>query len=583
MSYFLERFQPLILVAIILVSGGLMFYAAWQDSATFDESAHIPAGYSYVKYFDYRLNHEHPPLVKILSGIPLLFMDLKFPTDDSDWTTAVNGQFSLGGKFFYEYGNDADAIIFWARVGPVLLTLALIFLVYIFGREIVGPAWAFLPAFLIAFSPTILAHGHFVTTDIGAAFGTVLAFYFFFKFLYNPSGKYIFGAGAAFGVAQLLKFSNLLLGPIFIILAFIFWLAGSKNFFMIFSRLFLVFVVGLIAIYFVYAPLVVNYPAEKQVKDIETVIGDFKPKIIPDSIMSMARNPVLRPLSQYMFGAVSVWQRARGGNSAFFLGELSSKGWWYYFPTVYLLKEPIPVLLLVLLGFLLAVKRCFLNFGTVWKRFADYVRLNYIEFSLAFFAVFYWLNSIVSPLNIGVRHILPTLPFIYLLATVSLQKWAASGRLKYPLIFALLFWFAVETAFVSPHYTSYFNWLVGGTKNGYLYVTDSNYDWGQDLKRLKKFADDNKIQKIAVDYFGGGSPKYYLGEKEENWWSARGNPKSQGIEWLAVSVNTLQGAFARLTPGFERKPEDEYRWLKELRDPHKPDARAGYSIFIYKL
>ena len=66
---------------ILVVAGSLLVYAASHDAAIFDESAHIPAGYSYVKYFDYRLNPEHPPLVKILAGLPLLFQKLNFPKD----------------------------------------------------------------------------------------------------------------------------------------------------------------------------------------------------------------------------------------------------------------------------------------------------------------------------------------------------------------------------------------------------------------------------------------------------------------------------------------------------------------------
>ncbi|MDP3956454.1 MAG: glycosyltransferase family 39 protein, partial [bacterium] len=207
-----------ILFLILVAAGSLLVYAASHDSAIFDESAHIPAGYSYVKYFDYRLNHEHPPLVKALSGIPLLFLDLKFPIDNSAWTTDVNGQWSVGGKFFYEYGNNAEQIIFWARIGPILLTLLLIFFLYIFARQFLGPVWALLPTLLFGLSPNVLAHGHLVTTDIGAAFGVIFSFYFFFRCLKEPTKINITLAGLAFGVAELLKFSNVLLAPIFIVL-----------------------------------------------------------------------------------------------------------------------------------------------------------------------------------------------------------------------------------------------------------------------------------------------------------------------------------------------------------------------------
>jgi hypothetical protein len=198
------------------------------------------------------------------------------------------------------------------------------------------------------------------------------------------------------------------------------------------------------------------------------------------------------------------------------------------------------------------------------------------------FVVIYWAYSIQSSLNIGVRHLLPTIPLVYILSAGAVKSWFSVNRTRAKSLFlgGLVVWFALETAFVSPHFLSYFNELSGGTKNGYRHVTDSNYDWGQDLKFLKKFIAENGINKIAVDYFGGGSPEYHLGKDvAEGWWSARGNPKDIGIEWLAVSANTLQGAQAKLAGNLTRKPEDEYSFLKGI----KPYARAGTSIFIYKF
>lgn len=219
----------------------------------------------------------------------------------------------------------------------------------------------------------------------------------------------------------------------------------------------------------------------------------------------------------------------------------------------------------------------------------------------------------MSPLNIGFRHLFPTLPFIYILTAGAIKRWVTklelpatnsflrfiwaaakaffSTSLKYVFLLALLLWFFVETAAASPYFLSYFNELGAGVMGGYRYVADSNYDWGQDLLRLKQFVDAHpEINKIGVDYFGGGNPKYYLGDKAENWWSARGNPANENIHWLAVSVNTLQGATESLVPGQQRNPEDEYRWLTELRPPKpglgnipEPDYRVGTSIFIYKL
>ena len=39
------------------------------ESATFDETAHLPAGYTYLDRFDFRLNPEHPPLFKAWAAL----------------------------------------------------------------------------------------------------------------------------------------------------------------------------------------------------------------------------------------------------------------------------------------------------------------------------------------------------------------------------------------------------------------------------------------------------------------------------------------------------------------------------------
>ena len=127
--------------------------------------------------------------------------------------------------------------------------------------------------------------------------------------------------------------------------------------------------------------------------------------------------------------------------------------------------------------------------------------------------------------------------------------------------------------------------------NGYHYVTDSNYDWGQDLLRLKAWvAAHPEVTKIAVDYFGGGNPSYELGAKEVNWYSAKGDPRAQDIHWLAVSINTLELATQPLGPGQSRNASDTYAWLTAIRPPAPgmgnvppPDFRIGTSIFVYHL
>src|SRR5579863_8822468 len=129
------------LVLICITSFGLMLYASHIDSAIDDELAHIPAGYGYVHNLDYRLNPEHPPLIKALAMLPVLLLNPTYPTNNPAWTTQVNGEWGMGTAFLYQSGNDANAIIQTARVMPIIITILLILLVYFFARKLMGPWW----------------------------------------------------------------------------------------------------------------------------------------------------------------------------------------------------------------------------------------------------------------------------------------------------------------------------------------------------------------------------------------------------------------------------------------------------------
>jgi len=261
-------FQNLLILSLIAIAAAFMLNAARGDSAIFDETAHIVAGYTYVRHLDYRFNPEHPPLVKILAGLPLLFQQLNFSTDQGYWE-GLNEQWWAGNEFLYKSGNNADRVIFWARVGPILITLALIIFVYFWSRELIGRWWAFLPTFLVAFSPNILAHGHYVTTDIGAAFSMMLAIYFFLKFLFNNSNKNLVYAGLALGFAQAVKFSSILLIPYFFIIALVFFfIKDGVPFYKYLFNTFLIIVIGYaVIVYPLYLLTTWNYPLEKQVVD----------------------------------------------------------------------------------------------------------------------------------------------------------------------------------------------------------------------------------------------------------------------------------------------------------------------------
>jgi hypothetical protein len=296
----------------------------------------------------------------------------------------------------------------------------------------------------------------------------------------------------------------------------------------------------------------------------------------------MAKIPVVRAFAQYFLGVSMVFQRAQGGNTTFFLGEISASGWYRYFPIVYLIKEPLAFHIFTIISLLYLSLLIEISF---WKNIAynslNWLRSHFVEFSMLTFMAVYWTFSIVSPLNIGVRHLLPVFPFTILLVSEVINIWLKPPllRVKYLIFGVLILWQVMTVIKVYPSFLAYFNELAGGPDGGYRYTVDSNLDWGQDLKRLKKWLEDNKIDKIYLDYFGGGDANYYLKEKFAPWWGARDPKELPKGSYLAISASLLQGGRGEPVPGFNQ-PCCYYRWLY-LYEP--PVAKIGHSIFIYYI
>jgi len=254
---------------------------------------------------------------------------------------------------------------------------------------------------------------------------------------------------------------------------------------------------------------------------------------------------------------------------------------------VYLMKESLPALILTGLALLLSVWGVM---KTLWKRksgFADYLETHPGEFAMILLIIIYMAYSINGRLNIGVRHLLPIFPAVYILTASGLKRWfnnANYQKAKFALLGVMVVWLGAEVGTAYPYYLSYFNEASGGTNGGWQYVTDSNYDWGQDLKRLGTFVKENNIDKIAVKYFGAGDLTYYVGPEAVQWESRNGDPREQGIHWFAVSVNELQNSTKPWLDSLDpRNDEDRYLWLQNILDINTLYARAGTSIFIYKL
>lgn len=571
-----------IIAAIMLaIMACLTFGAMRGDALTMDEKSHLPAGYSYVTQKDMRINPEHPPLVKDLAGIGQLAVPgINFPYDSPAWTTMINGQWDFGYALLFNSNNPADEMIFWGRLPMIGLLLILGFYLFLWTRELFGNGAGLIALSLFCFSPTFLAHGHLVTTDVAAALGIFVALYYFVGALKKPTMKNIVFAGIALGVAELLKFSSILLYPYLILLAIGYWIIKKIDFKTVFKLLFVSYAVCFLLIGAVYLFHTWNYPPARQVADSTFILSShgFKPGVA--AVVWAADKPVLRAYAQYFLGVLMVTQRVTGGNTTYFMGEVSGTGWKTYFPIMYLAKETIIFHLFTLIALLwLSTKiRPFAPVKKMWGILTEFIT-NYLpQLAMFGFLAIYWFASVTGNLNIGVRHLMPVFPLTMALVGGGVATLADKIRWRVIAVAALCA-AQIFIAFYSyPHYLSYYNALAGGSQNGYKIAVDSNTDWGQDLKRLIAWTDQNDIRTIYVDYFGGADAKYYFGSKFQAWWCDRSPQDLPSGSYLAVSGTFLQGGRGKTAPGSDLKTGC-YNWLND----YTPIAVIGHSIFVYHI
>jgi len=613
MNIHTRKTTTFILAACMIFFFLLSLLVSSQESTTMDEQAHIPASYTYVNQLDMRLNPEHPPLLKILAGLPLQLLSVSFPYESKEWRDGINEQWTLGNKFLHS--NDAQQITVWARFPIILVSLLLGWFVFKWTRERAGYWAGTAAAILFFFDPNIIGHGHYVTTDIGIAAFIYFALYFFLSFLRKPSAGRFAVAAIFFGLAQLAKFSAVMLFPYFGFLVTLWALTipiensswKQRAFIVVKYWLFFagICVTAFVPIWIVYTIYTWNMPAEKIFDIANAVFGNSSEQTFAKSAIDyIVSLPVLGSLAEYFLGLFMVLVRVSGGNTYFFNGTVSNHATPLYFPAVFFWKETLPLLVFIMFSSLYAsvfsffgIRASILRNKTRFQKYlpdaSAYVQKYFTEIALFGFIVLYAYASITSNLNIGFRHLFPILPLAYTLVAIAiatafkrLQK--TSARNTFAILTSLIFLWAICIPIIHfPSYLSYFNEISGGPKQGYTLVTDSNYDWGQDLRRLKQWVNNyniscaqqnslcqtvsggHSIEKIRIDYFGGSNPFYYFGD---SFIPAHGEDAPQ-TGWYALSAGFLQESIYKN----KGMGNPSYEWITR----YPLIGRAGDSIFIY--
>jgi 4-amino-4-deoxy-L-arabinose transferase-like glycosyltransferase len=541
------RWQRWAALVLVLAFFAQALTAARQLSMTIDEGLHLTSGYTMLRTGDYRLVEEHPPLVKMWAALPLLpLRDLPDPRALPPWdaaaapTTESLPLIEMTQQLLYPY-RPIDRVVLPARVMIALLGVLLGAVVYRWASDLGTATAGVLALLLLAFDPNLLAHASVTGTDLGAACFIALALFSLHRALRRPALARLTLTGVTLGMAQGAKLSALLLLPLFALVIAIFRRRNTVR------SLMIVFALAAVTLWALYGFEVVR-------------LFDW---------------PIALPAGHHAIPWLRLQQHMTAGHEAFLMGMHSTDGWWFYFPLAFLLKTPLPALLLAAWASIrLTIKS--LKQPSWLLRFAPEIA------TLTLFPLIYGLSSLVSRLNIGYRHLLPLIPFLYIgLGAMLVQIQRLPSRSTFHasrfMLAGLIIWQLAGTIIIAPHYLTFFNQLAGGPQNGWRYLADSNTDWGQAYKALARFQEQRDVGTVRLSIFNFYDPALYSvdyepltptgGDTLPVFPSRFAPPPGDYV----ISATTLDGI-----PLVDPEMYEWFRW-------HKPDARIANALFYYDV
>lgn len=573
---------------LLLIFFSQAFWHAKDKSATYDEMGHLTVSALLLKTEHSEYDISHPPLLRWLFAIPLRLLnpslpDLPLPKQHSSGSITDNPisiLYNYGFHFLHENQIQMETLYFCTRMINILLASLLGCFIYLWAKKLYGNQAALFALTLFVFCPNLIAHSSLITTDLGGVTFAIGFLYSLSLLTERKTWADILFCGILLGLAQISKFSNLFLLPIF----FLFFIGckkieGEKNKEIILT-LFAVLAIAWFVVCAGYKFEGVFAAHTLPAKDWE-LLGWGSP------LQSLYRWIPLP--DSFLKGFLSVVWHNQRGHGAYLLGEYSSTGWWYYFPIAFLLKTPSAVLLLFLFWIVSFLRHLPLSLTLRRSNGQSHRRrpgeapgekkwaFSRDEILLCLCLLFFFSTAMTSKINIGIRHILICFPLLYILLGKIATKISWKQVKTKVAVAALSFLLIAEVASVSPHYLAFFNRVCGGPEKGINYLSDSNIDWGQELKNLASYLKREGNPELLLSYFGTAVPQYY-GIQYQALPTAGFLPPSDHLnsqkplkEFLAVSLTNLQATYFR--------KRDLYGWLANK----KPVAKIGYSIYVYDI
>jgi len=554
--------------ALLLLMAVNLCAAISRKSITNDEIVHIPAGYYHLVAGEFQLNNEHPPLLKMWAALPLLIIQPDEPpapkTEDENFMERTWG---FHERFWQANQARFQAVTFWPRVMMIPVTLALGVLIFVFTRSLFGETAAVISVALYTLEPTVLAHGRVVHTDVPSALSYLLFFFALYKYSQvsgRRGNRRALLLGLACALALLTKFSMLVILPV---LAFYFisqlYLErrdrGQRREILLHCGLITLIVLSLInaAYYFQHPTLEasdVRWVAMKSpaLLGMVTTVVRIVSKVVP---------------TYYLFGVYNIELHNYFGHATSLLGRYNDLGWWYYFPVAFALKTTIPFLLITIVALAWAT----------WRLLKREWRFLWILIPVGVYLAI----SLTSHINIGIRHLLPVFPFLFIAGGALLGQVLQARRMVGIAVLAVLFaWMGFEVLRNFPNYTPYMNQLAWSHPHWY-YLSDSNVEWGDDVNALADYLKARGETKVSAALSAGWST---LGRYGIDYLDMVSLPpdKTPGTRYVAIGASFLNGS---VIPGDEsvvgRRSFERTNLFARYRD-RKPEAVFGGSIYLFR-
>ncbi len=544
-----------------LILGGLTAALVWQarvTGVTVDEPSHLLSAHLYWQGADRLKPGDLPPLIKLLVGWIPGFFHPPIPYGDPVWKTQEEWLIALEMMARLR-GSEIQRLFFFSRLPLLIFPLLTALLLWRWGRWLFGARVGVCMALLYVLEPTALAHGALVKNDLAATFGHLLFWFRVWRFWREPTPFHLVCLGAALLLATLSKLSMLVLLPqaVGLVLLRYITLPGRRvrN---------AVAAAGLM-LTALYLGLLAAYQFQVERLSAAELASHRADPALPRPLLWAAQVFRVVPIPRQMWaGVVSLLQSNAAENMIYLLGDIYPNGHPLYFVIALAFKVPVAIQILALCGVVMVVARLKRRQGEISDVFWLLPGTLYVGLAS------------LSSLQLGVRLVLPALPFGLLLCGLPVAAWIR-GR-KIAIVAALLTWLGMESARIYPHGISYFNLWAGGPDRGLHFLADSNLDWGQDLRELERLVRRCGIPKIRLSYFGTDNPYGYFREEQIEMLAPPWAP-----EYAKGAIYRPEPGFyaisANLIPGHMFAPEyrDYYRAFRSL----EPVAKAGYSIYVY--